>query len=103
MYPFRLSKYAEMLNDNALVFLDSTHVSRFPGKQGWKVYRQPYTDIAYREVGSARVANMVALGHVVARTNLVKPEHVEDTIGDVVPSKWVEANIRAFRIGLRLS
>ncbi|MET1160138.1 MAG: 2-oxoacid:acceptor oxidoreductase family protein [Thermoprotei archaeon] len=102
MYPFNLDYYIERLSDNAIVFLNTTHVKEFPQRKNWVVYGQPYTDIADRETGTVRTANMVALGHIIAKTKLVDPKHVEETIKEAMPSKWIDINLKAFRIGLNL-
>ncbi|OYT39282.1 MAG: 2-oxoglutarate oxidoreductase [Desulfurococcales archaeon ex4484_58] len=102
MYPFNLEKYMDMISDNACIFLNATYIEDFPEKPDWKIHRAPYTEIAEKETGTIRTANIVALGHVVGKTGIVKPEHVIDAIREIVPSKWLELNIKAFNVGLNL-
>jgi len=102
MYPLNVEKYLGMLTSETVVFLNSTYINELQGVSVREIYRAPYTDIAEKETGSARPANMVALGHVVGRTGIVKPEDVEEAIKEVIPREWVEASIKAFRLGLKL-
>jgi len=59
----------------------------------------PFTRIAEEEVGLALTVNMVALGYLVAKTNVVKKESVEEAIRRRVPKGTEEINLKAFRIG----
>ncbi|MCD6140011.1 MAG: 2-oxoacid:ferredoxin oxidoreductase subunit gamma [Thermococcus sp.] len=59
----------------------------------------PFTRIAEEEVGLALTVNMVALGYLVAKTNIVKKESVEEAIRRRVPKGTEEINLKAFRIG----
>jgi len=102
MYPLNVEKYLGVVGEDTIVFLNSTYVSEIPGLTAKQVYRAPYTIVAEREAGTPRVANIVALGHIVARTRIVKPEYVERAIEESVPPQWLEVNLKAFRAGLNL-
>jgi len=102
MYPLNVENYLEVVSEDAIVFLNSTYVSEIPGLTAKQVYRAPYTTVAERETGTPRVANMVAIGHIVARTGIIEPEYVERAIEESVPSQWLEVNLKAFRAGLNL-
>jgi len=96
MHQLQLDAYGHLIKDGALVFLDKSNVTGVPPRS-WRVFLEPYTDIAEREFGTPRVANMVALGHLVRQTSLAPPEGVEEVIRETVPKGWVDVNIRAFR------
>jgi 2-oxoglutarate ferredoxin oxidoreductase subunit gamma len=96
MHQLQLDAYSHLIKDGAVVFLDKSNVTSVPQRK-WRVFLEPYTDIAEREFGTPRVANMVALGHLVRQTSLVPPEGVEEVIRETVPKDWVDVNIRAFR------
>lgn len=107
MYPYGLDKYLGAASESAAIFLNADliseeHEAKVRGKSSWRVYRGSYNEVAEREAGTVRAANMVALGHLVAKTNIVEPEHVERAIGEFVAGDWLEKNIRAFRSGLSL-
>ncbi|MGB9813709.1 MAG: 2-oxoacid:acceptor oxidoreductase family protein [Thermovenabulum sp.] len=57
------------------------------------------------EIGNIKVANMVALGVVVGKTNIVKPETILKSIDYFLPEhrkSMFEINEKAFRRGLEL-
>lgn len=100
MHQLQLDAYKDLVGDDAVVFLDKSNVGSVP-QRNWRVYMEPYTDIAEKEVGSGRVANMVALGHMVKVTSIISPEAVEEVIRETVSREWVDINIRAFRYFLQ--
>ena len=101
MFSEQAVKYSGLVPRNSSVFIDTTYVRDMPAA-GWRVFGAPYTRIAEVRVGTFRVANLVALGHVVGVTGLVKPEHVLKSVEDVVREEWVKANKEAFKLGLKL-
>ncbi|ASJ16336.1 2-oxoglutarate ferredoxin oxidoreductase subunit gamma [Thermococcus chitonophagus] len=62
----------------------------------------PFTRIAEETTGLALTVNMVALGYLIAKTEVVKPESVEKAIKRRVPRGTEDINIRAFRKGLEV-
>ncbi|CAB49428.1 2-oxoacid:ferredoxin oxidoreductase subunit gamma [Pyrococcus abyssi] len=62
----------------------------------------PFTRIAEETTGLALTVNMVALGYLIAKTGVVKPESVEEAIRRRVPRGTEEINIKAFRKGLEV-
>ncbi len=107
MYVDQLRKYSRLVGDGAKVFVDSTFTSeddvrRASAGRSWEVRMKPYTDIARRELGTHRVANMVALGHVISVTGVVRPDAVESAIRELVRREWVDLDVNAFKIGLGL-
>jgi len=96
MHQLQLDAYKDLVRDGAVVFLDKSNVSSIPQKN-WRIYLEPYTDIAEREIGTSRVANLVALGHIIKVTSIVPPSAVEDVIKEMVSKEWVDVNIKAFR------
>ncbi len=59
----------------------------------------PFTRLAEENTGLALTVNMVALGYLVAKTDVVKRESVEEAIRRHVPKGTEEMNIRAFSVG----
>ncbi|WP_297421285.1 2-oxoacid:ferredoxin oxidoreductase subunit gamma [Thermococcus sp.] len=59
----------------------------------------PFTRLAEENTGLALTVNMVALGYLVAKTDVVKRESVEEAIRRHVPKGTEEINIRAFSVG----
>ncbi len=100
MYPYNIDSYLKLLNPYAYVFIDTTYFKDFP-KGSWKLFKAPYTEIAEKSLGNPRVSNVVALGHIISKTKMLNPEHIEKAIKELVPEKWVNLNIEAFRKGLK--
>ncbi|RLF73354.1 2-oxoacid:ferredoxin oxidoreductase subunit gamma [Thermococci archaeon] len=84
----------ESLREGGLLIVDTELVQ--PDKE---FTGAPFTRIAEEEVGLALTVNMVALGYLVAKTNVVKKESVEEAIRRRVPKGTEEINLKAFRIG----
>jgi len=103
MYGEQLLKYGGLVGPNALVFVDSTFIDPSSiSRTDWVIKPAPYTKIA-EELGSPRVANMVALGHFIGVTKLLSEEAVENAIMHEVRKEWVEINRKAYRRGLELA
>ncbi|MCX8185018.1 MAG: 2-oxoacid:acceptor oxidoreductase family protein [Sulfolobales archaeon] len=96
MHQLQLDAYRDLVRDGATVFLDKSNITNIP-QRNWRIYLEPYTDIAEREIGSSRVANIVALGHLVKITSIVTPEAIEKVIEEIVSREWIDLNIKAFR------
>ena len=102
MYGEQLVKYSSLVSPNAVVFADSTFITEVVRKD-WVLKLAPYTKIAETELGTPRVANMVALGHLIGVTKLLSTEAVERAIEYVVKKSWIKLNKKAFRRGLRVA
>jgi len=102
MYCEQLNKYRDQVGPEALVFIDSTFIEEVRGVK-WVVRQAPYTRIAESELGTPRVANMVALGHLIGVTKLLSADAVENAIATVVKKSWIDINKKAFRRGLELA
>jgi len=66
-----------------------------------EIQKAPFTRTA-TALGRRIVANIVMLGSLTARANLVPPAAMEEAIAHTVPPKTVELNLKAFRAGLAL-
>ncbi len=92
-------KYYRDVKDNGIVLVDSNYVTKCPpGK--FKICSLPITEIAEKETGKTLVANIVALGVIIALTNAVSKEAVESAILSRVPKGTEELNLKAFRAGI---
>ncbi|MEM0025141.1 MAG: 2-oxoacid:acceptor oxidoreductase family protein [Zestosphaera sp.] len=101
MYPYNLTKYSEILKENAYVFINSSFGEEHPYKTQ-KVFLKPYNEIAEKNVGTSRVANIVALGHLIAKTGVQEVEHVEKALKEIISENLHEINIKALKTGLTL-
>ncbi|MGC9148310.1 MAG: 2-oxoacid:acceptor oxidoreductase family protein [Sulfolobales archaeon] len=100
MHQTQLEVYREFVDKNATVFIDKTNLfdqSLVPSS--WRSYIEPYTYIAEKILGLSRVANMIALGHMILETRIIDIDKVEEIlIGEFRDDKdLLEKNIRALR------
>ena len=68
-----LDKFGPAVVENGVVFLNSSLVSETPNREDVEVIKVPTLELA-QEVGSERVANMVMIGAVCAKTGLLTQE-----------------------------
>ena len=81
------------------IILDSTVVEGTPDTKRLNAVMIPASDIA-DEVGTAKVANVVILGALVAATEAFTPEFCESTLRAVIKKKsLIDMNFAAFRRG----
>lgn len=90
-----------LLKQNALVLVDSARVTAPP--EGDIALRSlPLTETA-RALGNPRVANMVALGALIALSGICSPENCQQAVRTKVPQRFVEINLEALEEGARLA
>jgi len=90
-----------IVRDGGLVITDARLVGK-PPKGRFEVLALPITDTAIG-LGNARVANIVAVGVLVARAGLCAVPAMEATIRAMVPPKFTDLNVEAFRAGMALA
>ena len=91
-------KYSADLKDNGILLLDSDLVKNLP-KGNYRVVKFPIINTAKNEVGRTIVANIVALGAMVALTGVVSKESAEKAVLARVPEAFVDLNRKAFLMG----
>ena len=91
----------ELLKPDAVVVIDSSRVTS-PPLGAFKTYAFPMTEIA-RNLGSGRVANIVALGVLHGIGELCTSESFELAVGGQAPRGFRELNLKAFKEGHRLA
>lgn len=94
-------KYVVDIKEDALVIVDPEFVKKPP--QVKKLYQVPITQVAREEVGKTIVANMVALGSVVALTNLITLESLKKAVKNRVPKGTIEMNVKAVDAGFSVA
>jgi 2-oxoglutarate ferredoxin oxidoreductase subunit gamma len=68
----------------------------------FKLLAIPATSLAEKEMGNVVVANLILLGGLIQKTNLLSVEAMEKAIEVSVPPKAKALNLKAFRRGLEL-
>lgn len=91
-------KYSSDLKSGGVLLIDSDLVKKAPSGD-FTVVRIPIISTAKNEVGRAIVANIVALGAMVALTGIVTRESAERAVLSRVPSAFTELNRKAFQMG----
>ena len=91
-------KYEPELRDDGILIIDKDLVKLKPTKRGIKVYAIPATRFA-EELGNRIIANLVMLGFFTAVTELASPEAMKKALPGLVPSRFLELNIKAFDRG----
>lgn len=92
-------RYLGSLKEGGLLVADGDLVEDIPPGP-YRVVRVPITRIAREQVGREIVANIVALGVLVALTEVVPEEVVEQAVMARVPRGTEELNRRALQAGL---
>ncbi len=98
----QLTRFSNLVGNSATVFVDSSLVKELPGQCEWKIFKAPYTELAESTFRTPRVANMIALGHLVGTSKLVSEGSVEKAIDELVKGEWRDLNITAYNLGLRI-
>jgi 2-oxoglutarate ferredoxin oxidoreductase subunit gamma len=91
-------KYTHDLKDGGILLVDSDLVTKLPSGN-FKIVSFPIINTAKNDVGREIVANIVALGAMVALSGQVSRENAEKAVLSSVPEAFIELNRKAFSIG----
>jgi 2-oxoglutarate ferredoxin oxidoreductase subunit gamma len=91
-------KYSSDLKEGGVLLIDSDMVKNLP-KGNFNTVAFPIINTAKNEVGREIVANIVALGAMVALTGVVSREGAEKAVLSRVPEAFLELNKKAFNAG----
>jgi 2-oxoglutarate ferredoxin oxidoreductase subunit gamma len=91
-------KYSADLKEGGILLVDSDLVTRLPAGN-FKTVSFPIINVAKTEVGREIVANIVALGAMVALSGQVSRENAEKAVLSSVPEAFLELNKKAFSMG----
>ncbi len=90
--------YESKVKPGGTLIVNSSMVDRKTTRTDIKVVEIPFTEIA-TEVGSARSANMVALGAVVSTLHIVTLEDAKEVLASKMKPALVEVNTKALEAG----
>jgi len=93
-----LDKFEKTIKKGGLVILDSDLIAREVERDDIQVIRVPAQTIA-AELGSTKIANMVLLGPLVAKTGIVSMEVLLGSLKDHGKEKFFEVNKKALEKG----
>jgi 2-oxoglutarate ferredoxin oxidoreductase subunit gamma len=91
--------YFPTLKEDGVLIVDSTSVTQLPDHQ---VSGFPFTQMARDKVGTPMVANVIALGAIVALTKVASKRGFLEAIKRRAPKGTEERNLKAAEIGLGL-
>ena len=91
-------KYANGIKEGGVLLLDDDFVPNTPAGN-YKVIRIPIMRAAKEEIGREIVANVVALGAMIALTDVVSREAGEKAVLAKVPEAFKELNQKAYNLG----
>ncbi|NVO00350.1 MAG: 2-oxoacid:acceptor oxidoreductase family protein [Geobacteraceae bacterium] len=92
------TKYSEDLKEGGVLLYDSDLVTKLP-EGNFKRVGFNIINTAKNDVGREIVANIVALGAMVALTGQVSRENAEKAVLSSVPEAFIELNKKAFNMG----
>jgi 2-oxoglutarate ferredoxin oxidoreductase subunit gamma len=91
-------KYANGIKAGGVLLLDSDFVKNEP-KGDFKIYKFPITRTAKDEIGREIVANVVALGAMIALTDAVSRDAGLKAVLAKVPEAFLDLNKKAYNTG----
>ena len=91
-------KYAVGIKPGGLLLIDTDFVKNAP-KGDFKVYDMPIVRTAKVEIGREIVANVIALGAMIALTDVVSRESGETAVLRKVPEAFIDLNKKAYSLG----
>jgi len=92
------SKYSDDLKEGGVLLYDSDLVTKLP-EGNFKRVGFNIINTAKNDVGREIVANIVALGAMVALTGQVSRENAEKAVLSSVPEAFIDLNKKAFNMG----
>ncbi len=92
---------AGLLGPDTLAIVDESNVKEPPEEAG-RVVALPITARA-REIGNARVANIVALGALAELTEIIDPDTLRGKMLALVPERFRDLNAEAFDAGREMA
>ncbi len=92
------NKYSDDLKEGGILLYDTDLVSKLP-EGNYKRVGFNIINTAKNEVGREIVANIVALGAMVALTGQISKENAEKAVLSSVPEAFLELNKKAFNMG----
>jgi 2-oxoglutarate ferredoxin oxidoreductase subunit gamma len=91
-------KYEPELREDGILIIDKDLVKTKPSRGKIKTYIIPSTRFA-EELGNRIIANLVMLGFFTAVIKIVSPEAMKKALPGLVPSRFLDLNIKAFDKG----
>jgi 2-oxoglutarate ferredoxin oxidoreductase subunit gamma len=89
--------YFRNLKQGGFLLVDTSMVGQTPSNIFWGL---PFTTLARDKAGLPQATNIVAMGALAHFLPFARPNLMKDSLKRNLPAKFVEANLKAFAIGL---
>ncbi len=96
-----LDKYESETKKGGQIFVDSSLIERKVERDDVETYYIPATKMASDE-GLTGLANMIMIGHMIAKSGIIPEENIEKAMQKVVPSakqNMFDLNMKAVKLG----
>ena len=96
-----LDKYENEAKKGGQIFVDSSLIERKVERDDVETYYIPATKMASDE-GLTGLANMIMIGHMIAKSGIIPEENIEKAMQKVVPSakqNMFDLNMKAVKLG----
>ena len=97
-----MKKYLDKVKPNGILIYDSSILEK-PERKGINIYAVPATKIAFENLNTKGVANIVMLGALIQITQIINKKLIEKTIKEVFPEKFWEINLKALNMGIEFA
>ncbi len=97
-------KFQNRITPKGLMILNGSLIKSVPEKTNAEILKEPFTELAIK-LGNIRVANMIALGALIAKKRIVEPETVIKVLETIAPPDkrgLIEINKKALQTGIEL-
>ena len=97
-----LDKYEDATKKGGQIFVDSSLIERKVERDDVETYYIPATRIASDE-GLTGLANMIMIGHMIAKSGIIPEENIEKAMQKVVPAakqNMFDLNMKAVKLGM---
>lgn len=95
-------RYVADLKAEGLLLVDSTFVTRLPAGES-RLHALPITELARERLGREIVANIIAVGTIVALSQVVSRSAIETAVLRRVPKGTEDLNRRALALGFAVA
>ena len=96
-----LDKYENETKKGGQIFVDSSLIERKVERDDVEVYYIPATKLA-SDKGLTGLANMIMIGHMIAKSGIIPEENIEKAMQKVVPAakqNMFDLNMKAVKLG----
>lgn len=100
-----LDKYENETKQGGQIFVDSSLIDRKVERSDVETYYIPATKLASDE-GLSGLANMIMIGHMIAKSGIIPEENIEKAMQKVVPAakqNMFDLNMKAVKLGFEYS